>query len=146
MLASVLVTQDGLAPQKQEKAMMKEWRVIGAIAAEDEEKLSLAVAKQRDLIEAWACAFVHDFRTDEFPLLTGPGAPPIRVGWALPPTTLKNPPWVGWPAEGQITEVPPELTRACADESLRCGFMGNQCFSRKGEKGGFRFVQVELPN
>ena len=142
VLASVLATQDGLKPQKAEKGMQKEWRVVGALAAVDEEALSFAVAKQRDLIETWAVEYLREFKTGDKLLRTGFGAPPIRLGWALPPTTLKNPPWKGWPYPGELVEVPKDLSVSNGD--LRCGFMGNQCYSQAGAKGGFRFVQVEL--
>ena len=140
VLASVLITQEDLPLQKAEKGMMKQWRVVGGVAAEDEERLTNAVAKQRDLIEAWAVAFIREFKSGD--QLLDPRRP-IRVGWALPPTTFKNPPWVGWPKEGEITEVARD---APVDESLPCGFMGNQCYSKKGAKGGFSFQQVTLPD
>ena len=78
----------------------------------------------RDLIEAWAVAFIREFKSGD--QLLDPRRP-IRVGWALPPTTFKNPPWVGWPKEGEITE---DARDAPVDESLPCGFMGNRARAR----------------
>lgn len=57
-LASVFAYQEGLPPFKG-----SEWRRIGAVAAREESQLPIAVARQRELIETWACCLVTDFRT-----------------------------------------------------------------------------------
>ena len=145
VLASVIVSQDGgrLKPRRGKSPIAKldnaaggPWRVVGNIAARDEESLSIAVARQRDLIEVWACELIRDFDTDSKVLSRGFGAPPIKLAWILPAK-----PWdFSWPS-GFINEVPPSTP---SDESVDCGFLGTQCRSVKGNQGGFRFESIEL--
>jgi hypothetical protein len=147
-LAAVVATQDGrLKPRRGKSPIAKldnaeggPWRTVGVVAAEDEDSLSAAVEAQRGLIEAWACELIRDFKTDEKLLSrkAGRGAPPIRLAWVEKPK-----PWdFSWPS-GFINEVPPKETPAAPDGT--CGFLGSQCRSVKGAKGGFSFVSVELP-
>jgi hypothetical protein len=147
-LAAVVATQEGrLKPRRGKSPIAKldnaeggPWRTVGVVAAEDEDSLSAAVEAQRGLIEAWACELIRDFKTDEKLLSrkAGRGAPPIRLAWVEKPK-----PWdFSWPS-GFINEVPPKETPAAPDGT--CGFLGSQCRSVKGAKGGFSFVSVELP-
>jgi len=145
ILAAVIAAQDGakLRPRRGKSPIAKldnapggPWRVVGNIAAPDEASLSIAIATQRELIETWAAEVIRDFATDDKVLRRGLGAPPIKLAWILPKSSLD----FTWPS-GAINEVPPSIP---ADESVRCGFLGTQCREVKGAKGGFRFVQVEL--
>ena len=143
VIASVLATQEGLPALTNQK--IGKWRIVGAVAARDKESLPLAIARQRPLIEAWTKAFVCDlYQTDEHPQ----GRPlitddlPIRIGWCLPPDSFKNPPWVGWPAPGEVQDVPEDTP---IDAVVDCGFFGSQCRAVQQKKGGTRFVQVEIP-
>ena len=145
VLASVIAAQEGgaLRPRRGKSPLAKldnapggPWRVVGNIAAPDEASLSLAVAKQRELIEVWAVELVRDFDTDAKVLRRGFGAPPIKLAWILPKSALD----FTWP-DGAINEVPASTP---VDDSLPCGFLGTQCRSVKGAQGGFRFEQIEL--
>ena len=146
VLATVVATQEGrLKPRKGQSPIAKldnadggPWRTVGVIAAPDEESLSAAVELQRDLIEAWAVELIRDFKTDAKLLSrTRFGSPPIRLAWV----TKAGPLQFDWP-RGCINEVP---INTRADKGLRCGFVGSQCRSVKGDKGGFRFEPVTLP-
>ena len=95
-----------------------------------------AVALQRDLIEAWACELIREFQTDRKVLTRGDRNAPMKLAWIF----RKGPLQFSWP-EGCINEVPADMR---VDDSLRCGFLGSQCRSVKGEKGGFRFVPIDL--
>lgn len=144
ILASVIVAQEGaLRPRRGKSPIAKldnapggPWRVVGNIAAPDEESLSMAVQMQRDLIEAWAVELIRDFDTDAKVLRRGFGAPPMKLAWILPKSGLD----FTWP-DGAINEVP---TNTPVDSSMACGFLGTQCRSVKGEKGGFSFKQITL--
>jgi len=165
-LASVFAYQEGLPPFKG-----SEWRRIGAVAAREESQLPIAVARQRELIETWACCLVTDFRTVRAglgilrPLAASPALPrlarahahsqrscdrvryvcqgkklmtrrkPIKLAWALPPRFGQ----ISWPS-GYLNEVPAKTPR---DDSVRCGFFGDNCISVKSEGGGFRFEPVD---
>jgi len=126
-LASVFAYQEGLPPFKG-----SEWRRIGAVAAREESQLPIAVARQRELIETWACCLVTDFRTGK-KLMTR--RKPIKLAWALPPRFGQ----ISWPS-GYLNEVPAKTPR---DDSVRCGFFGDNCISVKSEGGGFRFEPVD---
>ena len=145
VLASVIAAQDGapLSKRRGKSPLAKldnapggPWRVVGNIAAPDEASLSTAIATQRPLIEAWAIELVRDFDTDSKVLRKGIGASPIKLAWILPKSAFD----FTWP-DGAINEVPQSEK---ADEGVPCGFLGTQCRSVKGAKGGFRFEQIEL--
>ena len=145
ILATVIAAQDGANLKRRrgksplaklDNAQGGPWRVVGNIAAPDEASLFVAIANQRDLIEAWASEVVRDFASDQPMLRRGLGAPTIKLAWILPKSAWD----FTWPS-GAINEVP---TSTRADESVRCGFLGTQCRSVKGAKGGFRFVPIEL--
>ena len=93
------------------------------------------------MIEAWATELVTDFQTGRKLLRRGPLAPPIRLSWTLRPNPIKkafNPYY-----QGELTEVP-RNTPVPEDKGMRCGFVGSQNRSVRGEKGGFRFVRIDL--
>ena len=143
-MATILAAQDGkLTPRRGQSPLAKldnarggPWRVVGVVAAETEADLAPAVERQRKLIEAWACELIRDFQSDQPLLSRGFGSPPIKLAWIY-----RAKPWeFQWP-NGFINEVP---TGVSVPGDLRCGFLGSQCRSVKGAKGGFRFGEGEL--
>ena len=132
VLAAVMATQDGIS-EPTKASPEGQWRRIGSVAAATEEEIPLAIAKQRALIEEWTYQCTREYLTDERTFRKGMGAPPIRIAWALPPKPFQ----MNWPT-GCLNEVPKKSAAIPAD--LRAGFMGTQCRSVKGKKGGFRFV------
>jgi hypothetical protein len=145
-LATVVATQPGKLKARQgqspiaklDKAPGGPWRTVGCVAAPDEASLSSAVANQRALIEAWACELIRDFQTDARLLTRGDATAPIALAWVY----RKGPFQFDWP-NGYINEVPPGTP---CDSSVRCGFLGSQCRSVRGKKGGFSFQAIELPS
>lgn len=122
-----------------------QWRLIGAVAAESEDMLPLAVARQRELIGAWAFELERDKKTDKRIFRRGFGAPPIRLAWAYPASTLKKMFIKSY--QGELNEVPPSTPVM----DVRCGFVGSQSRTLRSSlddpsRGGYRFVKVELPN
>ena len=152
VMSGVWVCQEGVSREKvypQPRKNGKDgWRSIGLVSALDEASLPLAVARQRDLIIAWANEYVRAYKTDEKVFNFAPDAPPIRIAYGdRPSPTSWN--WITditW--EGDLTEVPLDTP---IDESVRCGFFGSASRSqmgrtKDGRQAGFRFVAIELPD
>lgn len=133
-IAAVFAFQEGVPPVGKRSP----WRNVGLVAAKDEASLPQAVERQRDLIEAWACEFVRDFRTDG-KLMTR--RKPIKLAYGFKPNGFRKA--IEPTYQGELVEVPKSTS---LDESVPCGFLGTTSRSKKGEKGGFRFVEVRLPD
>jgi len=154
VVVPVFANQEGLPPLgvwtgDMDKALARgdaqQWRVIGCITAEDEASLSAAVARQRDLIEAWAYELIRDKKTDVRIFKRGPLAPPIELAWAYPPAMLKKMFIKGY--LGDLNVVPRDTPVV---DDVRCGFVGSQSRTQRSNlddpsKGGYRYVPIELP-
>ena len=131
VLATVFVTQEGLAPPEPNKYEGL-WN-IGSLAARTEGDLAVALANQRTLIEAWAGERVRAYTTGE--KLVRPGAP-LRVFYATKPKMMQK-------LADCLVEVAAD---APTDEAVDCGFHGDRCVCVRGANGGgFRFDEVNLP-
>ena len=68
----------------------------------------MAVARQRDLIIAWANEYIRDYASDEKVFQFGDGEPPIRVAFGERPSPFSPKYMMDKTYEGDLTEVPPE--------------------------------------
>lgn len=149
VLPGIYVTQDGMPGINAGAGRERFWRPVGAIAAYDEASLDSAVARQRELIVAWAAQALVDLKTEQPLLKLGAGDPPVRIAWAYK-TSFSQ--WAmhrmttfsakDEAYEGELNEVPPETP---IDESVRCGFLGTPSRPVKTERGLLSFTKVELP-
>jgi len=118
--AGVFARQAGTVP---------EWRNIGVVAAEEDGKLTPAVAKQFDLITRWAYEVCNDFETNTL-LMQLDGAP-IEIAWAIKPPV----PSLFEKLQGKEEEPPAfvEVAPGTAfDDGLRCGFLGSLARQYRG--------------
>jgi len=136
LIAPVFATQEGIdSPERWANLRRKKkWQFVGEVCIEGEDlaNVPVAIANQRPLIEASARASQTYFADDAPVFLSGP----IQLAWAT--TTNMGP--EGLPKGGK--EVPPDLP---PDESLKCGFRGQQSRTVASPGGGFKFVGTELP-
>ena len=138
-VAAVLVNQEGLSGVAAGGGKRRYWRSVGAVAAPDKASLDAAVAKQRELIIAWADELVYDWKTQTKQLRLGADDPTVRIAWTFKPNGWKK--MIEPSYQGELNEVALDTP---FDESLQCGFFGSP--SRPVKTGvGSAYTAVDLP-
>lgn len=153
----LFVYQEGFPGVQAGAGRERFWRPVGAISAlagsgEGEDanaNVPAAVARQRDLIVAWADEVCVDLKTGKKLLRLGPVAPPIQLAWAYKQSIAD---WAMYRLsrigekddayEGELNVVPQEQP---FDDSDRCGFLGTSSRPVKTERGLLSFTKVALP-